>query len=366
MTLFGLLVAAVALQAPGDDLGERMVVYLLDENLVLVPAGHPAAVSLEIEEVSGQLVARATGHEVAIQTVDAEPHAVAELEILQRAIIAVERAGQGNRRHTVPVVHLVASSTLSASQRGRLGLAVLDGGFGVSLSATEASLSLTAEASAEGVDVCAVRASRQTESSCDGTTVHLRNGERWTDALRAVLRDALIAGVSELYPEPSRVHLGVNASAGVVGRFPSVDPVVAVDATISRGAIGARIGVRIIEASDVSVSAREVIAVIGPALALPLTEDLWLSASVGAGFLVHSYDLTDPTANAAAGTHVDFTGQGTVALSYRLGAGLAASLSIEPGIAARDRAHLRLEDVLWARTAARLGVTLGIQYDALD
>lgn len=366
MLLTLLLAGAVAIDVPPDALGERLIVYLLDEELVLLPRGQPAGTELTIEIGDDRWIARASGQRTASLEVDADPRAVAELEILHRAFIALERAGDSGRATAVPVVQVVASSTLSPAQRGRLGLAVLDAGFGVTGREAEASLVLQVDARAgEALVVCAVR--RAPRSPCAAPAVSLSPGEDWSGLLRHALRDALVAGLPASFGPPSRLTLDVSAGAAMILRSAAADPALQIDATLAAGPAvgrrwGLRAGFRLIAASAAPVSVQEVVALVGPSLSLPVRPDLSLTLSASGGLLVHAYDLVDRD----SGAHADLTTEASIELGYHWVAGLALSLAVQPGLSLRDREHVRNGELLWSRGAARLGLSIALHYEPLE
>lgn len=216
--LLALIGAVVALDVPPDELGERVVLRLLDEDLSLVPAGAPAPVALLVAVRGHWLEVEARGQREVIQQIEAEPRAVAELEVLQRALIVVERAGvlpaasESTTTPTTPTqVHLTSWAALSPGLRGRLGHAVLGAGYGVSRSSGAVRLCATAIDGVAGGAVVEVRVGAG-ERCGGGPAVWLDASRPWAEVLRGMLERSSLARRED--SDPARAPVALEGGPG--------------------------------------------------------------------------------------------------------------------------------------------------------
>lgn len=372
--VLGLVAASVALDVPEDELGAHVALRLVDDGLTLVPRGTRASRTLTATRTSGRIELVATGTTRVSQSLDAEPRAIAALELLQRGTLALARAGETTVTSTVPIVRITAA-TLTPELRGRLVLATLGAGFGVTRDGP-AELRLCSARDGASVTIAAEPA----DVDCTGPRARLAD-ERWAPLVRARLVAARgpVDAVGARSPEPTRdvrrpivatatpvepipvadpLRFTVATSGAAFTRSGGVDPALSLGFSLAGPRFGARADVAGLFASSAPVEVFELLVVAGPTIEV-VTHARWsVGAALRAGVLVHRWDV----AGSGAGAHVDLTADAAGTLRYALGDAAALTLDVAPGIAARAREHVVDGASSWRRAAPRLSVGLGVAW----
>lgn len=349
-----LFAGQVALDAPSEPLAGRLVVRLLDEGFDVVPPDVAAPRRLIVSTSSATLRIEARGARRVRDEVKAHPAALAELELFQRAVLALRAAGTSTSVGEAVLVQVPALRSLGGEMQARVSKAVLESGFGMTETATRAAAVVCVETTP-----IAVGAAR-TQEDCVPSAVEASIAQ----AVRASVDRVLRPVSSRPQPAPPSAPPDppwwstIRAGVGGAGRAGAVDTAATAGFAVGRGIVGARIDASVLFASAEPVSALEVIAAAGPTLR-PISGDGWrLEIGLRLGALLHRYDVEAFD----SGLRVDFTADLPIDVAYDFGL-LAVEIEVAPGLSTRNRRHEAGDEVLWSRGAARLMTTLGMSFD---
>jgi len=149
----------------------------------------------------------------------------------------------------------------------------------------------------------------------------------------------------------------VRAHAVGLARDGGVDPGAALGAELRRGPWAVGLDAGLYSASGGGVSALEVELGVGPRFELGPAAWLRLQADLRLGAVVHRWSYEE-----ASGTRADAlavaTARGRIPLTERLG--VEAALSV--GTTFRERRHELGDEVIWRRSAWRVGAGLGLVF----
>jgi hypothetical protein len=352
--LVALVAGQVALARTSGPSLNRLAVHLVDEGFDLVPAGTPTNVSLLVDTSTATFLVEVRGARIVRHSIDGTPRAVAELELLQRAVLALREAGASRSASpSIPLAVIQQPASLTTELRGRVILATLDAGYGITRTATNAVAAICIEEDGRRVGV-SVR-----DDPCVATSTSS------AAALAARLRQLLDEALEEKSPPreepiapvtaaPERWRLAARGAGGATGRASAIDPLVSIGSELAFGAFGGRLDAVFAFASGGEVQALEILALGGPTWSRHLVDWLRFEIALRLGVQLHRYEVE----GSPSGTHADFTADLPLSLSLELGS-FAIEFSVVPGLSNRARRHERDEEVLWSRGLARLLLTLG-------
>lgn len=406
------MVAAVAGQVAFVGEGstsDRLAAQLVEEGFDLVPRPASGERSLSVRFDGTSIAVEARGARTVRFSIDAQPAAVAELELLHRAVIALREAGvshvsQAEHRWVI----IAQSRALPIDLRARLARAILAAGYGLTASARKASLTVCAAPGMVGADLsdrkCAPRGlnGRSLESAvraaleanvrvevatAQESTPNLETRETRTATVVAsigaiapvavaVAVTATVAEVSttstatlaeDTPAEPAVLEtpvvssvpwrLTLRAAGGGSGRSPAIDPLVAFGLALAREELLARIDVYTAFSDEPRVGAWALMAIAGPAYEVLDRGSFSLIAGASAGVELHRFNFEGET-----GARTNFIAALPVTAALDL-----APLSIELGLIpslSRSRRHEKDGEVLWSRSAAQVMVTVGASFSA--
>ncbi len=348
----GLLAGGVAVEVPEGELGSRVVLRLVDDGYDVLPGSVPAPQQLSVGGSGTSLWVRADGASTVRYDIRAPSHAVAELEVLQRATLALEAAGATAQTSTVSLLFLEMVGPVSLAVRGQIALGVLEAGFGLTGTATRARARLCVAAPPDGLTLGLGDPGGDCKPEAAGPVAR---------TIRALFTRAEAPSVPK--SETTVVGPGfswrLRAAGGAEARSAALDPFVTFGVDLAGGWLGARLDALLEPASGGPIHALEIQLVAGPSIRIPLGESWMVQLSGRAGIHMHRYAY----AGSESGQKLDFTLDFPIGLSWRFLYPLAVELEVVPGLDARSRRHTQGETILWSRGAARLSGSLGLAYE---
>lgn len=192
--------------------------------------------------------------------------------------------------------------------------------------------------------------------------LHLEIAQKASELARRLARTSAPSDLPTAPAEPAPAppaHVSqaveASASAGASWRGAGADPLllVSVDGRLSAIRLGAEMGLSLLRPGDPALGISEVQGAVFVGHRLVDTAAWSVEPAVGAGVLVHSYQLNDPWASSTSGTIVSPAAWARLEAGFHLAPTLALGLRVAAA-AVRPLSHVSEGETQWERSALRV------------